>query len=216
MHAELSSSDLYNISYVIFKLLKQTHRVTNVTSALRRANLSFLEPSPHAQNMSSSPLPIPSSDDDVAMAIDDELPQTPTPHGGQSMSQAPPPPADPLFLTGTPSTQAGTPLRGVVARRAVGVDSTPRRNVAKSPLFARKWLHLLSTVSVYLTFLSSFISAGSSSPAQFPSSSSPARNVYRTSGGRASSRAGSNLDSEPLDFPSQVPLSSSGSGFSFN
>src|SRR6266850_2480762 len=86
--------------------------------------------------MSSSPLPIPSSDDDVAMALDDELPQTPTPHGGHSMSQAPP--ADPLFLGGTPSTQAGTPLRGVVARRAVGVNSTPRRT-GRSPLFARKW-----------------------------------------------------------------------------
>jgi hypothetical protein len=87
--------------------------------------------------MSSSPLPIPSSDDDVAMAIDDELPQTPTPHGGgQSMSQAPP--ADPLFLAGTPSTQAGTPLRGVVARRAVGMNSTPRRS--GRPLFAREYI----------------------------------------------------------------------------
>jgi hypothetical protein len=85
--------------------------------------------------MSSSPLPIPSSDDDVAMAIDDELPQTPTPHGGQSMSQAPP--ADPLFLAGTPSTQAGTPLRGVVARRAVGMHSTPRGS--GRPLFAREY-----------------------------------------------------------------------------
>ena len=88
--------------------------------------------------MSSSPLPIPSSDDDVAMAIDDELPQTPTPHGGQSMSQAPP--ADPLFLAGTPSTQAGTPLRGVVARRAVGMHSTPRRS--GQPLFAREYIQL--------------------------------------------------------------------------
>ncbi|KAI0299383.1 MCM-domain-containing protein [Multifurca ochricompacta] len=119
--------------------------------------------------MSSSPLPIPSSDD-VAMAIDDELPQTPTPHGGQSMSQAPP--ANPLFLTGTPSTQAGTPLRAV----------TPRRN--KTP-----YLHVRS---------------GSSSPAHFPSSSSPAKNAYRTTprGGRGSSAAASNMDSEPLDFPS--------------
>ncbi|KAH9996351.1 MCM2/3/5 family-domain-containing protein [Russula vinacea] len=126
--------------------------------------------------MSSSPLPIPSSDDDVAMALDDELPQTPTPHGGQSMSQAPP--ADPLFLAGTPSTQASTPLRGVVARRAVGMHSTPRRTGL--PLFA----------------------PGSSSPAQFPSSS-PAKNAYRTPGGRGgSSRASSNMDSEPLDFPS--------------
>jgi hypothetical protein len=92
----------------------------------------------HHNTMSSSPLPIPSSDDDVAMAIDDELPQTPTPHGGQSMSQAPPP--DPLFLAGTPSTQAGgTPLRGVVARRAVGIHSTPRRS--GQPLFARKYMH---------------------------------------------------------------------------
>ena len=88
--------------------------------------------------MSSSPLPIPSSDDDVAMALDDELPQTPTLHGGQSMSQAPP--ADPLFLAGTPSTQAGTPLRGVVARRAVGMNSTPRRS--GQPLFAREYIHL--------------------------------------------------------------------------
>ena len=88
--------------------------------------------------MSSSPLPIPSSDDDAAMAIDDELPQTPTPHGGQSMSQAPP--ADPLFLAGTPSTQANTPLRGVVARRAVGMHSTPRRTGL--PLFAREYIHL--------------------------------------------------------------------------
>ncbi len=72
------------------------------------------------------------------MAIDDELPQTPTPHGGQSMSQAPP--ADPLFLAGTPSTQAGTPLRGVVARRAVGMHSTPRRS--GQPLFAREYIQL--------------------------------------------------------------------------
>lgn len=88
--------------------------------------------------MSSSPLPIPSSDDDVAMALDDELPQTPTLHGGQSMSQAPP--ADPLFLAGTPSTQASTPLRGVVARRAVGMHSTPRRS--GQPLFAREYIYL--------------------------------------------------------------------------
>ncbi|KAH9968055.1 MCM2/3/5 family-domain-containing protein [Russula dissimulans] len=126
--------------------------------------------------MSSSPLPIPSSDDDVAMAIDDELPQTPAAHGGQSMSQAPR--ADPLFLAGTPSTQASTPLRGVVARRAVGMSSTPRRN--RPPLFGP---------------------GSSSSPAHFPSSS-PAKNAHRTPGGRGSSGAGSNLDSEPLDFPS--------------
>src|SRR6266851_2676870 len=94
--------------------------------------------------MSSSPLPIPSSDDDVVMAIDDELPQTPTPHGGQSMSQAPPM-ADPLFLAGTPSTQAGTPLRGAVARCAVGMSSTPRRNAAR-PLFARKLVQFGSLV----------------------------------------------------------------------
>ena len=137
------TTSLYN--YPIIILSQQTRRVTHVTSALRRANfLPFWLPcttthQPH-RDMSSSPLPIPSSDDDVAMAIDDELPQTPTPDGhGQSMSQAPPPPADPLFLTGTPSTQAGTPLRGMVARRAVGMDSTPRRNVARSPLFAREW-----------------------------------------------------------------------------
>ncbi|KAI9464040.1 MCM-domain-containing protein [Lactarius psammicola] len=124
--------------------------------------------------MSSSPLPIPSSDD-AAMAVDDELPQTPMQDGGQSMSQAPP--ADPLFLAGTPSTQAGTPLRGVVARRAVGMYSTPRRN--RTPLFA----------------------PGSSSPAHFPSSS-PTQNVRRTPVRRGSSAGGSNLDSEPLDFPS--------------
>jgi len=99
--------------------------------------------------MSSSPLPIPSSDDDVAMAIDDELPQTPTPHGGQSMSQAPR--ADPLFLAGTPSTQAGTPLSGVVARRAVGMHSTPRRT--GRPLFAREYL-LLGRVFWTVTVLS--------------------------------------------------------------
>ncbi|KAH9167042.1 MCM-domain-containing protein [Lactarius sanguifluus] len=125
--------------------------------------------------MSSSPLPIPSSDD-VAMAVDDELPQTPMQDGGQSMSQAPR--ADPLFLAGTPSTQAGTPLRGVVARRAVGMYSTPRRN--RTPLFA----------------------PGSSSPAHFPSSSSPAQNARRTPVQRGSSAGGSNMDSEPLDFPS--------------
>ena len=102
----------------------------------------------HHHTMSSSPLPIPSSDDDVAMAIDDELPQTPTPHGGQSMSQAPPP--DPLFLAGTPSTLAGTPLRGVVARRAVGMHSTPRRS--GQPLFAREYMHLgLGVRTVVLT-----------------------------------------------------------------
>lgn len=110
--------------------------------------------------MSSSPLPIPSSDDDVAMAIDDELPQTPTLHGGQSMSQAPPaPPADPLFLAGTPSTQAGTPLRGVVARRAVGMHSTPRRS--GRPLFARKyntsWLGFCWTVVLTHAYISWFI-----------------------------------------------------------
>ncbi|KAI9438276.1 MCM-domain-containing protein [Lactarius indigo] len=125
--------------------------------------------------MSSSPLPIPSSDD-VAMAVDDELPQTPMQDGTQSMSQAPR--ADPLFLAGTPSTQAGTPLRGVVARRAVGMYSTPRRN--RTPLFA----------------------PGSSSPAHFPSSSSPAQNARRTPVRRGSSAGGSNMDSEPLDFPS--------------
>lgn len=91
--------------------------------------------------MSSSPLPIPSSDDDVAMAIDDELPQTPTlPGAGQSMSQAPAASADPLFLAGTPSTQPGTPLRGVVARRAVGMHSTPRRT--GQPLFAREYIYI--------------------------------------------------------------------------
>ena len=98
-------------------------------STTRRDSLTHLP-------MSSSPLPIPSSDD-VAMALDDELPHTPTPQGGQSMSQAPP--VGPLFLAGTPSTQAGTPIRGVVARRAVGMNSTPRRN--RTPLFARKCLH---------------------------------------------------------------------------
>ena len=109
----------------------QTRPVTIVTTALIALD--------HHNTMSSSPLPIPSSDDDVAMAIDDELPQTPTPHGGQSMSQAPI--ADPLFLAGTPSTQAGaTPLRGVVARRAVGMHSTPRRG--GQPLFAREHIHL--------------------------------------------------------------------------
>ncbi|KAI0267357.1 MCM-domain-containing protein [Gloeopeniophorella convolvens] len=120
--------------------------------------------------MSSSPLPIPSSDD---VPMSDVLPQTPT-AGGQSMSQAP----EPLFLAGTPSTQAGTPLRAAVARRAVGMYSTPRRN--RTPLFA----------------------PGSSSPAHFPSSSSPAKNAYRTPTRRAPGMAGLDLGSEPLDFPS--------------
>ncbi len=90
------------------------------------------------------------------MAIDDELPQTPTQDGGQSMSQAPP--AEPLFLAGTPSTQAGTPLRGVVARRAVGMYSTPRRN--RTPLFAREYMHLgriPGPLRLTTTFLSGFI-----------------------------------------------------------
>ena len=119
----------------------------NVTTATRRANfiISYLTTTTNYRyTMSSSPLPIFSSDDDVAMAIDDELPQTPTLHGGQSMSQAPPPPADPLFLAGTPSTQAGTPLSGVVARRAVGMNSTPRRS--GRPLFAREYIQSWLTV----------------------------------------------------------------------
>lgn len=105
--------------------------------------------------MSSSPLPIPSSDD-AEMAVDNELPQTPLQDGGQSMSQAPP--ADPLFLLGTPSTQAGTPLRGVVARRAVGMYSTPRRN--RTPLFARECIHpsqVLVQLRLTTTFHSGFI-----------------------------------------------------------
>ena len=150
MHADYLTL-LYNCTLSFFctiqHYLSLTRRVTSVTSALGRANLltfGFLVPINHT-NMSSSPLPIPSSDDDIEMAIDDELPQTPTPHGGQSMSQAPPP-ADPLFLAGTPSTQAGTPLRGLVARRAVGMDSTPRRDVANSPLFARKCCCILPSI----------------------------------------------------------------------
>jgi DNA replication licensing factor MCM4 len=87
------------------------------------------------------------------MAVDDELPQTPMQDGGQSMSQAPP--ADPLFLAGTPSTQAGTPLRGVVARRAVGMYSTPRRS--RTPLFARESILADSLDHCVLTLLSGFI-----------------------------------------------------------
>ena len=86
--------------------------------------------------MSSPPaLDFPSSEmDDVEMGDG-----TATTTAGQSMSQAPP--ADPLFLAGTPSV-AGTParqryadqsspLRGATARRALGM-STPKR----TPLFA--------------------------------------------------------------------------------
>lgn len=140
MHADY---DLYNNTFLyIYHSNDASCHKCDERVATRDAPICYLLASLYHQprtNMSSSPLPIPSSDDDIEMAIDDELPQTPTPHGGQSMSQAPPP-ADPLFLSGTPSTQAGTPLRGLVARRAVGMDSTPRRNVANSPLFARKWL----------------------------------------------------------------------------
>ena len=136
------------------------------------------------------------------MAIDDELPRTPTPHGGggQSMSQAPP--ADPLFLAGTPSTQAGTPLRGVVARRAVGMHSTPRRS--GQPLFAREYiLYILvgilldSCINPRVYQLVHHPALHTSLHLRLP------KNAYRISGGReGSSRASSNLDSEPLEFPS--------------
>lgn len=81
------------------------------------------------------PLDIPTSDlDDIDMADD-------SPGAGQSVPGAPP--ANPLFLPSTPSA-AGTParsqnmpyetpLRGVTARRALGM-ATPK----KTPLFARK------------------------------------------------------------------------------
>ena len=75
------------------------------------------------------------------------------------MSQAPP--ADPLFLAGTPSTQAGTPLRGVVARRAVAMYNTPRRN--RTPLFAREYIHLsqiAGPLRLTTTFFSGFIQSG--------------------------------------------------------
>ncbi|KAJ3753772.1 cell division control protein 54 [Lentinula raphanica] len=100
----------------------------------------------------------------------------------------------PLFLAGTPSTNAGTPsrargnqsvagsspLRNVTARRAVGL-STPKQK----PLFA----------------------PGSSSPIAFPSSSpskTPRRRVNFTSDPPIGDQ-----DSEPLDFPSSptVPAS---------
>ncbi|KAJ3921144.1 cell division control protein 54 [Lentinula edodes] len=98
----------------------------------------------------------------------------------------------PLFLAGTPSTNAGTPartrgsqsiagsspLRNITARRAVGL-STPKQR----PLFA----------------------PGSSSPIAFPSSSpskTPRRRVNFTSDPPIA-----NQDSEPLDFPSSPTAS---------
>ncbi|KAI0046788.1 MCM-domain-containing protein [Auriscalpium vulgare] len=125
----------------------------------------------------SSPLPIPSSDMDVPMDEDD-VPHTP---GGSQAGQAP---VNPLFLAGTPSTQHGTPSRqsqtgSIMRERNAHLFSsvTPRRN--RTPLF----------------------NPGSSSPAHFPTSS-PSKNATRYAGRRTSSIAGSNIDSEPLDFPS--------------
>ncbi|THU95493.1 MCM-domain-containing protein, partial [Dendrothele bispora CBS 962.96] len=127
--------------------------------------------------MSSPPrLDFPSSDNDVDMSNGTQEQQT--------MPDAPP--RDPLFLAGTPSTSAGTParlrgqapatsspLRGITARRAVGLD-TPKR----TPLF----------------------DPGSSSPIAFPSSSpakTPSRRVNFTS-----DPPEAHTDSEPLHFPS--------------
>ncbi|KAJ7507506.1 cell division control protein 54 [Mycena galericulata] len=100
---------------------------------------------------------------------------------GQTMPDAPP--ANPLFLAGTPSVAGtparpwasdgdvqATPIQGLMARRAVGM-STPKR----TPLF----------------------NPGSSSPMAFPSSS-PAKNARRN----ANLNSGAPFDSDPLDFPS--------------
>ena len=164
-------------------------------SQLSRSSCSLFPPS--HPTMSSSPLHIPSSDLDAEME-DATQPQTPGAEG-QSLSQAPPP--QHLFFEGTPSA-SGTPSRppfgSAVARRALGT-STPRRR--GTPLFAREFL--CPIFSPLLITSLPYFSAGSSSPAHYPSSS-PAKNAraaYRRPQG-ASSIAGSNMDSEPLDFPS--------------
>jgi hypothetical protein len=73
----------------------------------------------------------------------------------QSMPEAPP--ANRLFLAGTPSTTAGTPsrqqyqipsspLRGATARRALGM-STPKR----TPLFMGEWFCIVDEPVGHLT-----------------------------------------------------------------
>ncbi|KAF8624729.1 hypothetical protein AX17_007060 [Amanita inopinata Kibby_2008] len=102
--------------------------------------------------------------------------------GEQSMPEAPPP--VPLFLASPASTPArprrndapdSTPLRGVMARRALGL-TTPMR--PKTPLFAE----------------------GNSSPMEFPSSS-PAKTPRR----RVNIPQSDAMDSDPLDFPTSSP-----------
>ncbi|KAH7883060.1 MCM-domain-containing protein [Phlebopus sp. FC_14] len=101
----------------------------------------------------------------------------------QSMSMAPPPQR--LFLESTPSAagtparqryanaEAGTPLSGIIARRALGL-TTPR-GPPRTPLFA----------------------PGSSSPLAFPSSS-PAKTQQRV----MIASDPPNFDSDPIAFPS--------------
>ncbi|KAH9474787.1 DNA replication licensing factor mcm4 [Psilocybe cubensis] len=129
--------------------------------------------------MSSPPaLDFPSSDmDDVDMADG-------TANQGTTQQTFPnaPPPAEPLFLAGTPSVggtpasqryanPATSPLRGATARRAVGL-STPKR----TPLF---------------------LGGESSSPMAFPSSS-PGKTPTR----RRMPSSERPQDSDPLHFPS--------------
>ncbi|KDQ56636.1 hypothetical protein JAAARDRAFT_70353 [Jaapia argillacea MUCL 33604] len=123
--------------------------------------------------MSSPPMEFPSSDD-VDM-------QDGTTLAEQSMANAPPPQS--LFLPGTPSVAgtparrsaaASSPIRGEIARRAVGM-ATPKR----TPLFAP---------------------GGSSSPLPFPSSS-PAKKTPARRGNQRAATPRSGIDSEPLDFP---------------
>ena len=118
----------------------------------------------------------------------------------QSMPDAPPP-GNPLFLPATPSAAGtparqrysnapdSTPLRGVMARRALGMQ-TPKR----TPLFIRKKPHI--TVSISSLLIDASL-ADSSSPMAFPSSS-PAKTPQR----RVPQPSDAPADSDPLDFPS--------------
>jgi DNA replication licensing factor MCM4 len=136
--------------------------------------------------MSSPPaLDFPSSDmEDVAMNDGTAA--------EQSMPDAPPPGGNLLFLPATPSAAGtparqrysnapdSTPLRGVMARRALGME-TPKR----TPLFMRK----KTTITMSISFLLIDASLDDSSPAK-----TPQRRVHQPSDAP--------LDSDPLDFPS--------------
>ena len=113
---------------------------------------------------------------------------------------AAPPPGNPLFLAATPSAAGtpahqrsshapdSTPLRGITARRALGMQ-TPKR----TPLFMRKKTY--NSLSEILLLIDASL-ADSSSPMALPSSS-PAKTPQR----RPTRPSDMPLDSDPLDFP---------------